>query len=85
MGGGQEFRLRSGTENVASIVGFGQACEIAQNHLDENILYVKKLQTLLVETSFRSNSQKLPSMVILNFVYLTMPILLFLELMVRIS
>jgi cysteine desulfurase len=49
LGGGQEFRLRSGTENVASVVGFGQACEIAQNHLDENILYVKKLQTLLVE------------------------------------
>ena len=49
LGGGQEFRLRSGTENVASIVGFGQACEIAQNHLDENISYVKKLQTLLVE------------------------------------
>ncbi|GIS74104.1 MAG: hypothetical protein CM1200mP11_3190 [Nitrosopumilaceae archaeon] len=31
LGGGQEFRLRSGTENVANIVGFGQACEIAQN------------------------------------------------------
>jgi cysteine desulfurase len=49
LGGGQEFRLRSGTENVASIVGFGQACGIAQNHLSENILYIKKLQTLLVE------------------------------------
>ena len=49
LGGGQEFRLRSGTENVASIVGFGQACEIAQNHLVENILFLKKLQTLLVE------------------------------------
>jgi len=49
LGGGQEFRLRSGTENVASIVGFGQACEIAQNHLSKNILYVKKLRTLLVE------------------------------------
>jgi len=49
LGGGQEFRLRSGTENVASIVGFGQACEIAQNNLSENILYIKKLQTLLVE------------------------------------
>jgi len=49
LGGGQEFRLRSGTENVASIVGFGQACEIAQNNLSKNILYVKKLQTLLVE------------------------------------
>ena len=49
LGGGQEFRLRSGTENVASIVGFGKACEIAQNNLSKNILYVKKLQTLLVE------------------------------------
>ena len=49
LGGGQEFRLRSGTENVASIVGFGKACEIAQNHLSENILFIKKLQTLLVE------------------------------------
>ena len=49
LGGGQEFRLRSGTENVASIVGFGQACEIAQNHLIENISLVKKLQTILVK------------------------------------
>ena len=49
LGGGQEFRLRSGTENVASIVGFDQACEIAQNNLIENISSIKKLQTLLVE------------------------------------
>jgi cysteine desulfurase len=49
LGGGQEFRLRSGTENVASIVGFGQACEIAQNHLNENMSLVKKLQSQLVK------------------------------------
>ena len=49
LGGGQEFRLRSGTENVASIVGFGQACEIAQNNLDENISLIKKLQSQLVK------------------------------------
>ena len=49
LGGGQEFRLRSGTENVASIVGFGKACEIAQNHLVENMLYMKKLQSHLVK------------------------------------
>jgi len=49
LGGGQEFRLRSGTENVASIVGFGQACEIAQNNLSENISFIKKLQTLLIK------------------------------------
>ena len=65
LGGGQEFRLRSGTENVASIVGFGQACEIAQNHLIENISLIKKLQTLLVqkvldeipETTFNGHSK----------------------------
>ncbi len=49
LGGGQEFRLRSGTENVANIVGFGQACEIAQNHLNENISLIKKLQSQLVK------------------------------------
>ena len=49
LGGGQEFRLRSGTENVASIVGFGQACEIAQNNLSKNISFIKKLQTLLIK------------------------------------
>ena len=65
LGGGQEFRLRSGTENVASIVGFGQACEIAENNLSENILFIKKLQTLLIkkvleeipETTFNGHSK----------------------------
>ena len=65
LGGGQEFRLRSGTENVASIVGFGQACEIAQNNLFENISFIKKLQTVLIkkvldqipETTFNGHSE----------------------------
>jgi len=30
LGGGQENGMRSGTENVASIVGFGKACDIAK-------------------------------------------------------
>jgi cysteine desulfurase len=49
LGGGQEHGLRSGTENVANIVGFGKACEIAKNNLHENMSYVKKLRDLLVD------------------------------------
>ena len=49
LGGGQEHGLRSGTENVANIVGFGKACEIAKNNLSENMLNVKKLRDTLVE------------------------------------
>lgn len=49
LGGGQENGLRSGTENVANIVGFGKACEIAKNNLDENMAYVSKLRDILVE------------------------------------
>ena len=35
-GGGQERKLRSGTENVQSIVGFGKACEISAHKLLAN-------------------------------------------------
>lgn len=33
-GGGQEKKRRGGTENVAGIVGFGKACEIAKRQLE---------------------------------------------------
>ena len=48
LGGGQESGLRSGTENVASIVGFGMACKLARDNLDQNISHFKKLTNRLV-------------------------------------
>ena len=49
LGGGQENGMRSGTENVASIVGFGKACEIAKERLVENSSHFKKLHSLMLE------------------------------------
>jgi len=53
LGGGQENGLRSGTENVANIVGFGKACELAQLHLPENISHMKKLCDALVAKTLK--------------------------------
>lgn len=47
LGGGQENGLRSGTENVASIVGFGIACTLSKNNMNENSIHLKKLTTKL--------------------------------------
>jgi cysteine desulfurase len=41
--------LRPGTENVASIVGFGAACVIAQRDLDEESVRVRALRDRLWE------------------------------------
>ena len=48
VGGGQENGMRSGTENVASIVGFGKACEIAKEKLNENISYFQTLHSSIL-------------------------------------
>ena len=47
LGGGQEQNFRSGTENVAAIVGFGKACELAKNELDFRQTRMLSLQTML--------------------------------------
>ena len=47
-GGGQENGMRSGTENVASIVGFGKACQLAKENSQRNISYMKNLQRKLI-------------------------------------
>lgn len=43
-GGHQEKGQRSGTENVASIVAMGKACEIANNNLESHIKNLQKLR-----------------------------------------
>ena len=43
-GGGQEKGLRSGTENVAAIVGFGAACELAVSNLTAFDMHTENLR-----------------------------------------
>ncbi len=47
-GGGQEFGLRSGTENVPGIVGIGKALELAQKMREKESERVKKLRDKLI-------------------------------------
>ena len=48
-GGGQELTLRSGTENVYGIVGFGKACEISMRDLKNNSQYMCYLRDFLID------------------------------------
>lgn len=47
-GGGQERNLRSGTENVAGIVGLGAALEEASSNMKENMRKVSALRDRLI-------------------------------------
>lgn len=48
-GGGQERGIRSGTENIPGIVGFGKACEIANSNLEENYERLVKTRDEIIE------------------------------------
>ncbi len=48
-GGGQERKLRSGTENTIGFVGFGKAAEIAARDLEEEHDRTKRLRDRLVK------------------------------------
>ncbi len=43
-GGHQERNRRGGTENVASIIGLGEACRIAREQLDKEYDYLKNMR-----------------------------------------
>lgn len=67
-GGGHENGLRSGTENVAAIVGFGIACELAQSRLTETTTHVSQLRDHLEKgllamgaTIFGGNAPRIPN------------------------
>ena len=48
-GGGQERGLRSGTENVPGIVGFGKAAEIAKREMQTNSVRLTRLRDRLID------------------------------------
>ena len=47
-GGHQERNKRAGTENLAEIVGFGKACEIAKNNIQNHNKYLKELRDYFI-------------------------------------
>jgi cysteine desulfurase len=60
VGGGQERGRRSGTENVAGIIGFAKALDMAQEQRHEEAARLGELQRLFLELL----AEKLPSAVI---------------------
>lgn len=49
IGGGQEKHMRSGTENVPAIVGFGEAAKISKENFDNRIRAMSQARNFLLE------------------------------------
>jgi cysteine desulfurase len=67
-GGGHEGGLRSGTENVPAIVGFGAACELAASRMAELGEHTRRLRELIDRglaeqgaTIFGSHAPRIPN------------------------
>ncbi len=71
MGGLQEKGLRAGTENIAAIVGFGKAAEIAIERLEQRRIHTRQLRDLFEQglkeisavTIFAEQAKRLPNTV----------------------
>lgn len=67
-GGGHEGGLRSGTENVPAIVGFGAACELAESRMSDLARHCIHLRTIIEQglanqgaTIFGMNAARIPN------------------------
>ena len=49
-GGGQEFSLRAGTQNVPYIVGFAEALRLTNEERDQRVMHVKPLRDHIIGT-----------------------------------
>lgn len=49
LGGGQERHMRSGTENTPGIIGFGKACEIADENFVQRTSVMKEARQYLLD------------------------------------
>jgi cysteine desulfurase len=48
-GGAQERKMRSGTENAPGIIGFGKACELAKERMEEESKKLTRLRDKLID------------------------------------
>ncbi len=77
LGGGQEFGIRSGTENVAGDIGLAKALELAQQRRTEESKRLADIQAVFIKLL----QEKIPSVVIngsikqrlVNNVHITLP------------
>lgn len=79
IGGHQEKNRRGGTENAASIVGLGRACELAAAHVDETNTRVRALRDRLengllekIPSALRNGKkeERLPNTTNISFEYI---------------